>query len=334
LRGTCFALVRLAGTDAKEGALSEDPEQERADVPGRHPHYRMGAVTRMTGLSAHTIRVWERRYGAIQPSRSPGGDRLYSEEEVARLKLLHQLKQAGHSIGTVANLPVAELERILGSSQESVPAAAQTDAEFSLAGVQSRFLAAIRQLDTHSADRVVAQLAGALELRQLIYDFFVPILEQVGTLWSEGRFTVAQEHAASALIRNQLALLLRLYPGPAHGRCLVVGTPRNEWHEFGALLVALLAGAQGWRVVYLGANLPAEEIARAAVRASAEKVLLSWVNAEREATLAELTRLRGQIDAEVSVLVGGRASRSLAEAPSGVTLVSDLQHLERLLALH
>ena len=312
--------------------MSERTGAEDRDGGGNPAHYRMQAVVRMTGLSAHTIRVWERRYGAIQPVRSQGGDRLYSDTEVARLKLLHRLKEAGHAIGTVATLPTAELERILAATVEAMPAAPPV--AYSLTGTQTRFLDAIARLDTHAADRIVTQMAGSLELPQLVHEFLVPILERIGTNWSEGRFSVAQEHAASALLRNQLALLLRLYPGAASGRCLVVGTPRDEWHEFGALLAALVACSQGWRVLYLGANLPADEIARAAQNAGAEKVLLSWVTAEQEATLTEIMLLRRQLTPGVRVLVGGRAVLALAEAPQGITLVSDLRHLEGLLVLH
>lgn len=313
--------------------MTEEPEQERLGTPTRQPHYRMGAVARMTGLSAHTIRIWERRYGAIQPSRSPGGDRLYSEEEVARLRLLHRLKEAGHSIGTVANLPVAELERILSVSRPATPKPAElaVNPELPTAGARTRFLDAIARLDTRAADRIVSQLVGSLELGPLIHGFLTPVLEEIGTHWAEGRLDVAQEHAASAILRNQLSLLLRLYAGSQGGRCLVAGTPKDEWHEFGALLAALVAGSQDWRVVYLGANLPAGEIAQATRRVQAEKVLLSWVTAEREATYAELTLLRQQVDPTVEVLVGGRAVQSLTEAPRGIALVRDLKHLEQLL---
>ena len=314
--------------------MAEELEQERLGAPNGQPHYRMGAVARMTGLSAHTIRVWERRYGAIQPSRSPGGDRLYSEQEVARLRLLHQLKRAGHAIGTVANLPAGELERILSASRPVPPRPAESGVSLEppSAAVRTRFLDAIARLDTHAADRIVSQLVGSLELGQLIHGFLAPVLEEIGTHWAEGRLNVAQEHAASAILRNQLSLLLRLNAGPQGGRCLIAGTPKDEWHEFGALLAALVAGSQAWHVVYLGANLPAREIAQAVRRVQAEKVLLSWVTAEAEATYTELALLRQQIDPAVEVLVGGRAAQSVTEAPKGIALVRDLRHLEQLLA--
>lgn len=323
----------------RERTLSEDQDEDRRPMPDRQPHYRMGAVARMTGLSPHTIRVWERRYGALQPSRSPGGDRLYTESEVQRLRLLQQLKAAGHAIGTVAHLPTAELERILAASRASAPPAEpapQSDQDGpvpALNAARTRFLNAITVLDTQSADRILAQLVGALELHPLIHGFLVPLFEEIGDSWAQGRLTAAQEHAASAILRNQLAMLLRLYPGPPGYRCVVVGTPKGEWHEFGALLVALVAGSHGWRVVYLGANLPAGEIAAAARRVQPEKVLLSWVCADVEDTLAELAGLREQLPDVVTLLVGGRQAQAPDQLPPGITRVRDLAELERLLAL-
>lgn len=319
--------------------MSEDQEDRGPPAMERQPHYRMGAVARMTGLSPHTIRVWERRYGALEPSRSPGGDRLYTDSEVRRLRLLQELKSIGHAIGTVARLPTGELERILTTSrvapQPAAPAlpATQDAAMPALDAARARFLDAITVLDTQSADRILAQLVGALELHQLIHGFLVPLFEEIGDAWAQGRLDAAREHAASAILRNQLAMLLRLFPGPPGSRCVVVGTPRGEWHEFGALLVALVAGSHGWRVVYLGANLPAGEIATAARQVQPDKVLLSWVCAEPEDTLSELARLRQQLPASVTLLVGGRQAQIPEQLPPGIIRVSDLSHLEHLLAL-
>lgn len=319
--------------------MSDDRQEQGPPTTDGQPNYRMGAVARMTGLSPHTIRVWERRYGALQPDRSPGGDRLYTDAEVQRLRLLQQLKSAGHAIGTVANLPTAELERILVTSRAraqpvgAAMASPQYTQALALDAARERFLSAVIVLDTLAADRILAQLVGTLELHQLIHGFLVPLFVEIGDSWAQGRLDAAQEHAASAILRNQLAMLLRLYPGPSGSRCVVVGTPRGEWHEFGALLVALVAGSHGWRVVYLGPNLPAGEIATAARRVQADKVLLSWVCAEPKDTLEELARLRAQLPAATALLVGGHQAQIPERLPQGITRVHDLAELEQQLAL-
>ena len=127
-------------------------------------------------------------------------------------------------------------------------------------------------------------------------------------------------------------MLLRLFPGPPGSRCVVIGTPRGEWHEFGALLVALVAGSHGWRVVYLGANLPPGEIATAARRVQPDKMLISWVCAEPEDTLGELAKLRQQLPAAVTLLVGGRQAQAPEQLPPRIIRARDLSHLEHRLA--
>lgn len=311
-----------------------------SDPPQSEPAvgYRIGAASRLTGLSEHTIRVWERRYGAVTPHRTAGGDRIYREAEIRRLNLLGRLTRAGHAIGTVANLPDDELEAILDRHhpEPAPPEAVQAgmvrpepEAGLSLAGVRERFLERIGRLDVAGAEQLVARLVATLEPQDLLMGFFSELFEEIGTRWESGSLTVAQEHAASALIRNQLAVLMRAISGNGSGPVAIVGTPAGERHEFGALLAALTAARAGWRVIYLGPDLPAGEWAGIAEARNATALLLSWVSAPAEETQAELVRIRQALPESMRIYLGGWAGSRWQDAPAGITVVADLRELER-----
>lgn len=301
--------------------------------------YRIGAVAQATGLTTHTIRVWERRYQAVHPQRTPGGDRLYSDADIVRLRLLKRLQQAGHGIGTIAGLPEPELESILARHhpERRLPV---DDGGVPLETLRRGFLDAVGRLDGPAADRVLATAAGTLPARVLVYDFLAPVLEEIGARWEAGQLEIAHEHAASAALREHIAVVMRVQSGTSadagpggsgSARRVVITTPAGELHEFGALLTAVLAAVSGWEVHYLGPNLPAAEIVRAALDTRARLVLLSWVCAEATGTLRELQAVREGIATSVPVLVGGRALGEAPALPEGVTAVPDLAGLERVL---
>ncbi|HWN97947.1 MAG TPA: MerR family transcriptional regulator, partial [Blastocatellia bacterium] len=217
--------------------------------------YRIGVVTRLTGLSADVVRVWERRYGAIRPARTEGGTRLYSDGDIARLRKLRQAVEKGHGIGQAAKLSDAELDEIVRDSQQ---AAGAPDV---YAVVRERFLDAVQKMDVVTADLELSRAATLFPAHVLTMKIVGPVLDEIGERWAHQEFGIAHEHVASGLLRNLLSSLFRLYPPNGQAETIVLATPATERHEFGLLLTALLAATRGWRVVYLGVDLPAPEIA-------------------------------------------------------------------------
>lgn len=299
-----------------------------ADQAGK---YRIGTVARITGLSPHTLRVWERRYDSLRPSRSAGGGRLYSEADLARLKLIKQLQDRGHAIGTLVGLSREELERILATHHGQVVAAPPgAGGDASLAGIRSRFLEAIERLDVATAEAVLSRATASLEPRVLALEVVWPILQEVGDRWEQGALRVAHEHAASALLRNQVAVLLRQRSGTAPGRRAVVSTLSGELHEFGALLATLVLLAAGWEALYLGPNLPAAEVAAAATQSGARAVLISCVVEGDGGAAEQLRVLRAALPGTTEVWVGGRAAAACAGGVTGVRRMETLADLEKL----
>jgi MerR family transcriptional regulator, light-induced transcriptional regulator len=260
--------------------------------------YRIGTVTKLTGLSADVVRVWERRYGAIRPARSVAGTRLYSDAEVSRLRRLRQAVEKGHSIGQAAKLSEAELDQLIGDANHAAESADP------YATVRGRFLKAIERMDVVTADMELSRAATLFPARSLIKNLIAPVLEEVGERWAHKELGIAHEHVASNLMRNLLSSLFRLYPPTDHAETIVLATPANERHEFGLLLAALIAATRGWRVVYLGADLPASEIALA-LRITNSRFLALSLIADRPGIENELEAIANDLPPGTRVWIGG-----------------------------
>jgi len=293
-------------------------------------HQTIKVVVRRTGLTAHVIRIWEKRYGAVEPERTETNRRLYSDDQVERLSLLRDVTQAGHSIGQVAKLPTEKLrelakdERLSNGRASFVPPTSSASSAF-----QEECIAAVKSLDSRALDQTLRRAATELGSQGMLQRVIAPLAQTIGQLWRDGVITAAHEHFASAVIRILLGHAAKPFAGSDSAPGIVVATPAGQIHELGALLVGAAAANLGWHVTYLGASLPAAEIAGAARQNHARAVALSLVYPEDDSRLeSELTRLRELLPADVVVLVGGRAMPAYREVleEMGATQVHDLGH--------
>lgn len=287
------------------------------------PKYLIGRVTKLTGLSVDVVRVWERRYGAVQPARSDGGTRLYSDADILRLRRLRQAVDGGHSISQAARLSETELDGLIADAQPSIEAADPYRA------VRERFIEAVRTMDVVAADQELARAATLFPARELAKQIVAPILDEVGERWAHKEFGVAHERLASWLLRSMLGSLFRLYPAVGNADTIVLATPAGERHEFGVLLAGLLAAAHGWRVVCLGTDVPSNEIANAVRLTDARVLVLSLATAHPgiDEELASISRL---VPVSTRVWIGGREAarhRNLINRMNWI-LIADLEELD------
>lgn len=293
-------------------------------------HHAIKVVARRTGLSAHVIRIWEKRYGAVKPHRTETNRRLYSEDQIERLNLLRDITQAGHSIGHVAKLTTDKLRKL--ASEASVPN--RQRARAASGGAPPSYLdesvAAVKALDAPSLEGVLNRAATALGSQGLLQRVVAPLAQIIGDLWRDGSITAAHEHFASVVIRIFLGHAAKPFAGSEGAPVVVVATPAGQLHELGALLVGAAAANLGWHVIYLGASLPAAEIAGAAKQNRARAVALSLVYPEDDARLeGELTRLRELLPPETALLTGGRATPAYRDVLEkiGALQIADLARL-------
>lgn len=291
--------------------------------------YRIGTVAQLAGLTTHAIRVWERRYGAAAPSRSAGGARLYSDDDVQRFKLIKRLIEQGYSTRAIANLDLPRLATLASSHVPAVGQASDLDlaAHERVERAIEDLLDSVAVLNLEAAERALQRAANDFSPRDLVTKVLAPALERIGDRWAQGALCTASEHAASALLRTRLGALLTAQPVSEKAPILCT-TPSGEQHELGALLVAVLIAMRGRRAVFLGASLPATQIAEAARLSKASGVALSLVSLPPDEAQRELARIRKAVPASIDVALGGRGSRALQRVPSGIRVLPSLDELE------
>jgi methanogenic corrinoid protein MtbC1 len=292
-----------------------------------HQGHAMKVAVNRTGLSPHVIRMWEKRYAAVTPERTPTNRRLYSDADMQRLSLLRQATLCGHSIGNIANLPTDRLlELVAEDSALAPPLSPVSRAHVESSRVDSHVeacIAAVERLDPVDLEATLMRARMALSQPAFIDHVITPLMVTIGDCWRDGSLRVMHEHLATAVVRTilgsfQEATLDTATSAPA----IVVTTPAGQLHEIGALMAASTAASEGWAVTYLGANLPSEDIAAAAQDTHARAVALSLVYpADDPHTEHELAKLRRCLAPDLSLMVGGHAAAGYGEALTAIGAV-------------
>lgn len=295
VRGSEFAAVALAVSSEGRHTVSDK----------QHP---IQVVVRRTGLTADVLRAWERRYGVVEPARSPTGRRLYSDDDIERLRLLRRATLSGRSIGQVSDLPTAELVRLIRDDEAEEARAPEPTPDHADAARQFRLdaIAAAEEMDPGRLERLLQRAAASLGAERALDAVAAPVLTEVGDRWQVGTLSIAHEHLVSGVIRQVVGQFLGTASDDADRPLALFATPQGERHEFGALMAAVIAATRGWRVRYLGADIPAVEIVRAAERHRPRLVAVSVVSRTSGAeVVAELRALREALPPEATLIVGG-----------------------------
>ncbi|HVF10738.1 MAG TPA: MerR family transcriptional regulator [Abditibacteriaceae bacterium] len=303
-------------------------------MPTSNPQYTMRAVVRRTGLTPDVIRVWEKRYNVVAPQRTASGQRVYAEADVERLQLLRRATLLGHGISRIANLPVERLRELLAREDVALPeAASEAEKAFFAQPYLEKCLAAVERFDAEELENTLSRAMVHLGQPAIMDCVLEPLMNRIDKLWESGALRIAQEHLASAIIHVFLSSLARHMNSEPEAPALIATTPARQLHEIGALMVAATAAHQGWKVTYLGPNLPAEEIALAAERNSAAAVALSIVYPLDDSALPDdlikLGELLKLLPSRPALLVGGRAATSyeVALGAIGAIRIEDMQTL-------
>jgi len=290
------------------------------EVSGLYP---MRVVSRLTGLSADTIRVWERRYGAVAPDRTDGNKRRYSGGHVRRLVLLRRVTELGHSIGQVVELSDQELRRLIGESSPDI------GSQVSLyAAIVEDYLKAILEYDVQRAESILTRIAAILPPMTLTLEVIVPLMRRVGEAWIADQLRIAHEHIISGQLRSLLGTLMR-HEQPASGAPrIIVATPPDHLHEFGAIIGAFMAAGRGFEPIYLGTHMPLEEIAEAAKQSGAVLVLLSIARDCQPGEAHELIKGISSLAEQHEVWLGVPEQHELARFPLPARLLHRYEDLD------
>ena len=272
-----------------------------SDTVARYP---IRAVSKLTGIGIDTLRAWERRHGAVTPVRDDRG-RLYTDADIARLRLLRAAVEHGHSIGRLAGLGDAELRHLAATAGPSVAADQMRRRSLDTSALS----AALHAYDAAGIDREIARLAAVLRPLDLLQDVLMPVLVQVGEDWHRGRAGIAHEHLLSSTVRNILGSVLRLYGRPDASVRLLFATLSGERHEIATLGAAMLAASTGLSVTYLGPDLPARDLVESVRSAGAQVLVLGLTTTSAAKTRErELRTIVRDLPTQVELWVGGRGA--------------------------
>ena len=298
--------------------------------------YSIRYVANQTGLKPHIIRTWERRYAAVNPRRTETNRRVYSARDIMRLHLLKKAVRDGHTISHIASLRTRELSELSRRSEIVEtgldPAGDRRIHQTDTYPFVKEALDSVKKLDYAALEKTLEKASVNLPRPKVLNSVIQPLFKEIGRLWAKGELKVINEHMASIVVRSFLWDLLRAVAVDESSRKIVVAAPVGQWHESGALVVALTASESGWRALYFGPNLPAEEIAAAVVQTGSEALALSICHHSEETRLiAELNRITRFVGRQARVYVGGNEIIRLRELiePTGAICIADMDQFRK-----
>lgn len=302
-------------------------------------------VANRTGIAADTLRVWERRYGFPKPSRRPGGSRVYSEEDVARLHLVTRALDAGFRPSEVVTLEPADLAKLVEASVADRPAQAPPSnapragapdpvgGPMAASAVLDAAVAALRAEDIVGVRGLLRGAAFSLGPRSFVTDVAHPLAVRVGALWAEGALEVRHEHLACACLTTQLHLLLGGLDDGLRSPIVLLATLPAEPHVLGLDMVAVYLAASLAAPRLLGADTPPSEITDAARALDVDVVGLSISPAaERRAVSRAVKAVADALPSHVELWLGGGGARTSAASAPSARVVATWPELDAALA--
>ena len=272
-------------------------------------NHRIHRVAKLTGLSKDVIRVWERRFGILKPTRGANRYRNYSDEDVALLRFLKEQLDAGGSIGELAKLGREEL---LGRARASAPRASFVDNTFSR--LLRELLSTLNPFDRVIFEKRLNGAVAVVPFEEALHGILLPLQEQVGQLWHDGHIDVAIEHYVTKHIQQKIFSAMNQLPVAEFGAKVIVACPPGEEHDIAALTVAYRCRVRGCRVYYLGANVPVASLANLCGKVEPDLTIISFPLALSDDKVTELVQaLADEVSPVSNLAVGGHGAIAMRD---------------------
>lgn len=286
--------------------------------------HRIHRVAKLTGLSKDVIRVWERRYGLVKPSRSSNRYREYSDEEVALLRFVKNQMEQGATIGGLA---AERHDSLVARMRVATPVSEAEQKPHDR--LLDELIGSLDPMDKAGFERRLNGAVAVIPFEEAVQRILLPLQRRIGELWHEGHLNIAVEHYVTKIIQQKLFSVMNQLPVNEFGPRILIACPEGETHEIGAQAVAYIAATKGCHVYYLGPNLPYSDLVNFCEKISPDLVLLSLTELKQEAATLHHIKQLEQLATRWSVAVGGQGARAMEDRlhDTKIELLDDLTAL-------
>lgn len=284
--------------------------------------YKIRDLEILSGIKAHTIRIWEKRYGLLNPQRTDTQIRTYSDEELLLLLNISLLYKKGYKISHIAAMSQEQLIETSKSIQEKGVEHSATE----------QLIISVLQLDERLFQQVFIELTEKKSLSVLFPELIIPFLKRIGVMWIVGTITPAQEHFISNLIRQKIIAAIDALPTPDPSKKrIILYLPEHEWHEISLLIYHYHLRYKGFNSIYLGQALPFDALLKTIRHLTPDALVSSWLTAvEQQHILDHFSQLQKELK-NVRIAAGGYQIDQLKKTlPEHVRRIHSLTELEKL----
>jgi DNA-binding transcriptional MerR regulator len=258
--------------------------------------YKIKDIEILTGIKAHTIRIWESRYGILHPERSDTQIRMYTDEDLVCLLGIRMLNQHGIKISRIAEMTPEEMKKTI----QAVHAKKEVNASI------EDLIMALVEMDEQIFRNTLTKLIELHGLENAFIQHLIPFLDRIGVMWLTGTINPAQEHFISSLIRQKIIREIDALPIPdPNVSPVLLYLPEHEWHEISLLFYHFLLRNAGIHTVYLGQSLPYESLLICIDKVQPHSILSSWLTSVDEKFICDYHKQLRKKYPELAIYCGG-----------------------------
>lgn len=287
----------------------------------------ISAVERDTGLSKDTLRVWERRYGFPNPQRDAFGERIYSLEQVDRLRVIRRLMDVGHRPGKIIGLDIKELQALADTSVGNL-SGHRHEAEQDHHPDIAHLVEVTKSHDMDDLRRQLGQRLLRLGLARFVTELVAPLTQRIGDAWSRGQMEIYEEHLYTESMQVVLRNAISTIPQPGDRPRVLLTTFPGEPHGMGLLMAEALLALEGCRCISLGTQTPVWDIVLAATSQHIDIVALSFSPVMNPNQVVDgLIELRAKLPRSIEIWAGGHCPVLQRRPPADIRVVNELTDL-------
>lgn len=280
--------------------------------------YSIKDLERLSGVKAHTIRIWEKRYEIIKPKRTNTNIRLYDDEDLKRLLNIAILKDHGFKISEIASFSNDKLsEKVLSFASNPKHHSTQVN----------NLILSMIELDDRKFDKILTNSTVKIGFEETIMYVIYPFLEKIGVLWQIGSINAAQEHFVTNLLRQKLIVAIdgQLPGANPDAKRFLLFLPEKEYHEIGLLFYAYLVRKNGHKIIYLGQSVPFQDVIEVANLKKPHAIVTSVTAAFDEKTMEQfLHDMQSHFSSQDIYFTGLQARNCKMKLPSNFYLINDV----------